>query len=340
MASSLSVYACVLLVVSQGGQQPEILHVGTVAPDVIGLTIQVGRVEYGRQIAYERQDGDRLKEEGKERLVFRGDECLGWLVGREGKLLYTPDQLIGKPLDTALVDATDRYRITSSDDAAFSSGVAPTAVFRKSKPSDFGRDVAWIHLAPVRHVIYLKLPRPLTSGGNYQISFPENVLPVQLLHCDPLSQQSEAVHVSHIGFRPDDPAKRAFLSCWLGSGGPLKYSEHLKFFLVEHDTGRAVLEGTLQLAKAGSDTSEDAYRKNYAGVDVYEADFSAWRQPGTYRVSVEGVGCSYPFEIVLTCGGKPFRSRLAGFIISAAAWNWGHPTPTFSGPAVSTPMTA
>ncbi|MGD8240050.1 MAG: hypothetical protein PVH68_15955, partial [Armatimonadota bacterium] len=47
------------------------------------------------------------------------------------------------------------YRIRSGDAAAFAEPQQPTAVFRKSKPlerADNGQ-------SPVRHVIYLKLPR-------------------------------------------------------------------------------------------------------------------------------------------------------------------------------------
>ncbi len=43
---------------SSAGEPPEIEHVGLVAPDVLAITITAGRVEYGRQIPYQKQDGD------------------------------------------------------------------------------------------------------------------------------------------------------------------------------------------------------------------------------------------------------------------------------------------
>ena len=62
-------------------------------------------------------------------------------------------------------------------------------------------------------------------------------------------------------------------------------------------TGAVAAEGRAELSKASDDLTEDAYKKNYNGVDVYVMDFSGLSDPGTYRVCVEGVGCSYPFEI-------------------------------------------
>ena len=111
MASKLGIQTVLVMMLLSGPveflpkrQSPEILHVGTVAPDTLGITVQAGRIEYGRQIPYMRQDGDQIRGDAKDRQVFRQGKFLGWLVGREEKLVYTVDQLQGEPLDTRWAD--------------------------------------------------------------------------------------------------------------------------------------------------------------------------------------------------------------------------------------------
>src|SRR5262249_51350378 len=36
---------------------------------------------------------------------------------------------------------------------------------------------------------------------------------------------------------------------------------------------------------------------NFLGADVAECDFSAFQTPGSYVVTVEGIGCSWPFQV-------------------------------------------
>ena len=46
-----------------------------------------------------------------------------------------------------------------------------------------------------------------------------------------------------------------------------------------------------------NDKSNESPYSNYVVSDVYECDFSAFSDPGEYVISVEGVGCSFPFRI-------------------------------------------
>ena len=65
---------------------------------------------------------------------------------------------------------------------------------------------------------------------------------------DSAKLRSDAVHVTHLGFRPDDPAKVAFLSTWMGNGGGLKYKQGLVFRVINPRTGRVVFgRGSLGL---------------------------------------------------------------------------------------------
>ncbi|UCG55652.1 MAG: glycoside hydrolase family 9 protein [Phycisphaerales bacterium] len=313
----------------------KLLHVGTVAPDVIGLTISDGRgAEYGRQIPYKPHPDDKITEPQKDRWVTRKGTAIGSLVGPEAKILGTFSRLVGEPFDIVPATKPGNWAVTSLDDDIYEPGkrVRPTAVCRKSKPTDLLRVAPWDWAAPVEHTLYLKLPSPLTQGKHYTIK-PGGISldPIEFAW-EPADQRSEAVHISHIGFRPDDPAKVAFLSCWLGDGGGLSYPEALKFHVVDTETHRRVLSGTISLAKGANDKTEDAYKRNYNGADVYEMDFSALREPGTYRVFVESVGCSCAFRIADDVWRKAFTVSARGFYHQRSGIPLGPPYTDFKRP--------
>ncbi len=315
----------------QGRNVPKIIDLGPVKPDLLGLHIDGGHIEYGRQVPYERRPGDEMRREGKERLVFRDGKFLGWLVGKDGKLIYTEDRLVGPFLDTELADKPSSYTIVSSDDPAFSQGLHPAAVYRKTKPSDFGRSHRWPFPVAVEHTLYLRMPRPLRVGARYTIRFADGFLPEQSFTYEPRKMRSEAVHVSQVGFRPDDPAKVAFLSLWAGSAGPIEYREGTRFEVLDDKTGKTVFSGAIKLIHRPGDP-EDAYKKDYAGTYVYEMDFSGLRRPGVYRVYVEGVGCSYSFPIADDAWRRAFYVSARGFYHQRSGIALGPPYTDFRRP--------
>ncbi len=294
------------------GETPEVVHVGMVAPDTIEVVVQAGRAEYGRQVPYQPQPDDKVDRKTHQRWVHRDGKFLGTLVGKDEKLLYTPDRVVGPKLDTAWADAPASYGVRCPDDPNYAGdGAAPVAVRRKSKPSDFARVGPWQMEAPMEHTLYLRLPKPLVVGREYLLCFRGGHLTATGFTWDPAKLRSEAVHVSHLGFRPDDPAKVAFLSCWMGSGGGVSYQEGARFDVLDAG-GKSVFQGKAALSKAAAEP-EDAYKRNYSGVPVYEMDFSPLKTPGTYRVAVEGVGCSYPFEIGPDTWRQAFFISARGF---------------------------
>jgi endoglucanase len=302
-----------------------------IAPDLVEVEIQAGQVEYGRQVPYERRDGDRV-ETRKDKWVSRGGTPLGALAGAAGAVLHTHDRLVGAPLDPAWADRSGSYRLTSSDDARFKDGLAPTRVDRKSKPTDLARTGPWQFAAPVRHHLFLQFAAPLQDGQTYVLSLADSAFPTTAFRCDARTVRSSAVHVSQIGFRPDDPAKVAFLSCWKGSGGPQAYAPGMPFEIVDEAAGTTVLKGTAMLSKAMADQSEDAYKKNHNGTDVFLLDFSALERPGSYRVVVPGVGCSYPFAVAAEVWQKAFIVSARGFYHQRSGIAMGPPFTTYERP--------
>ena len=262
------------------GREARIDHVGLVAPDILGITISAGRVAYGRQVPYAKQARDSIVKIEVQRFVLRDGKVIGTLVGKAEDILCTMDEVVGEPFNGSWGDSRESFRLSSTTDPNYEQPRKPVAVNRKSKPADLGMIGAFKFAAATENVVYLRLPRPLTVGKTYVVSFLDSGLPPCEFTYDPSRSRSEAVHVSQIGFRPDDPVKLAFLSCWLGNGGGVRYEAGLPFSVCDEATGEQVFRAATVLSKAASDKTEDAYAKNYNGTDVYAMDFSAPDQAG------------------------------------------------------------
>ena len=99
-----------------------------------------------------------------------------------------------------------------------------------------------------------------------------------------------AIHVNQEGYVPDFP-KKAMIGYYLGDLGEMQIApEH--FHLVDAATGALVFEGSLEhRPDFGYTYTPTPYQ------EVYEADFSAFRETGDYVVMVPGMGASLPFPI-------------------------------------------
>ena len=308
----------------------QVQEVVTVAPNIILVKIRAQDVEHGRQIPYESQPGDEVSP-GIHRMVWRDGHLVGALAGSEGKILFTADQLVGKPLDVEWAINPENYGITSTDDKRFADGVTPVKINRKSRPFDFTR-IADRNESPQDHFLYLTLPKPLEIGKHYTVDFENGHLQSSSISFayDPAVLPSDVVHVSQIGFRPDDPVKVAFLSCWMGDGGGLCYPNDLKFSLIDQKTGHVTFDGVVKLDKRATDKENG--QANHEKADVYKMDFSACKTPGIYRISVEGIGCSLPFPITNDAWAKAFYVSVRGLYHQRSGIALGPPYTDFIRP--------
>ena len=312
-----------------------VVHVATVAPAVIQITLWEGKILYGEQVPYEQQPGDRLEVAGVHRWIYRNGRLYGSLVGREGRLVQLMDRYVGDRADAEWASARASYAVSSPDDPAYAEPRRPAAVHRKTKPMDSGRvgpSDPWRFDSPTETVVFLRLDEPLEEGRRYTVFFHGKPLEPVSFTYEPARLRSEAVHVSHIGFHPDDPVKLAFLSCWMGDGGGLDYPDGLRFAVIDWDTGQEVYAGAVRVSKDKNDRDEDGYQVNYNRTTVYEMDFSALRREGVYVVSVEGVGRSYPFRISRDAWREAFRISARGFYHQRSGIELGPPYTVFRRP--------
>lgn len=296
---------------STGANQflPEIVNISAVAPDILCLEIDACRIIPSIQIPYQKDPSDVIQERGltglgEKRYMFvvRNGFPLGALVGKNRETITLYERIAGKHLDTERADLQNSYIISSPSDVNYTKPVAPVKVYRKTKPTGW-TDTSWqldrIQYYTAKHFIYLILPSPLRIGETYLITAPGlNLKKTSEYYVhDPLISRSEAVHVSQIGFRADDPDKNAYLSVWLGNGGGYEYPAGIKFSLVDDKTNEKVYSGTGVIHWKQDVPEGIGTRTNHSGTDIVRLDYSSFTTPGKYRLCVDGIGCSYPFTI-------------------------------------------
>ncbi|NDJ16069.1 glycoside hydrolase family 9 protein [Myxacorys almedinensis] len=332
LGSVILLTSCSAGVVAGDRPQIKVSQAYLVKPDILALRIDSGQMVLGKQVPYQKQFGDQVKQPrptGDDWVRRKGQE-IGSLVGKQRNILRTFDQVVGERLDPQWADRQTSYQISSSNDSGYSSDKTPTAVFRKSKPTNMARIGSWKFDFPIAHTVYLKLPSALQPGKTYQVNFSgENVEKLAFKY-EPNVTRSEAVHVSQLGFHPNDSAKVAFLSTWMGNGGKVTYPAGLSFSVVDEATNRAVYSGKTKLSRA-SDQPEGPER-NHTLTDVHLLDFTPLKTPGRYRVCVDQVGCSLSFQINQTVWQQAFYISARGLYHQRSGIELGPPHTTVKRP--------
>jgi endoglucanase len=304
-----------------------------VRSDVMAIEINSGTVIRGKQNPFNPQFGDRYAQQRP----AQDDDWVkglggtrGALVGRDRKLIYSLDQLGGKDLRISDWRNSAKIRVRSNDDPTYRQGPPVRAIYRKMRPRDQAQIDTWKFAWAKTHILYLKLPAPMRPGKTYSITSPDpNVGPIAFTY-QPDKNRSEAVQVSQLGFRPDDPTKQAFLSTWMGDGGGLTYPVGQDFWLVD-GTGKRVFSGKTARSRSATE-AEDARNQNYNRTNVDVMDFSAFKQPGKYRVCVATIGCSFPFELNPKSWRIAFYTAVRGLYHQRAGIAIGAPYSTYKRP--------
>ncbi len=226
---------------------------------------------------------------------------------------YNGNKIYYDKLNLTRAMAVANYSIASPDDENYRQPQLPIQIGRKSKGVDFnnlydpGEPKAILH-----HWIYIELPFAMQRGKTYIVRLNDlasNVNDYTLTY-DEKRLRSPAVHVNQIGFVPDAP-KYAYISHFMGSfnssthaNGGLNLNEYAatQFHIVRTSDDSVMFSGPISKQRDRNDrdfnrTSGDFTDKNMTRADVWQCDFSDFSVPGEYRVVVDRIGCSYPFEI-------------------------------------------
>ncbi len=142
--------------------------------------------------------------------------------------------------------------------------------------------------------IYLELQSDIPTDAEIIVHNPDGRLwdrkVIFQTKADPL-RFNPAIHVNEVGYQPEFP-KEAIIGYYLGSLGEMRIPVERGFELLDSATGKAVFKGELKpRPDRGFTYSPTPYQL------VYRADFTSFNIPGVYRLSVPGMGASYPFQI-------------------------------------------
>ncbi|MEM9883149.1 MAG: glycoside hydrolase family 9 protein [Planctomycetota bacterium] len=327
---------------------PEIVHVCALAPDLVQLTIRAGTIPPVRLEPYVPRDGDRVvpdtKHEavvwtggqGRGRLAVEGESLrllrrvdgqerhVGFVTG-DRRFVLPVERVVGDVLHPLLVDRPEGYTVSIDGQTPR----PPVAVYRKSKPFNMTHPD---RRAAMEHRVILRLPEPMSVGADCVVGLPGvNTRQASITYRhEPRTTRSDAVHVSQIGFAPGDPYKVALLSSWLGTGGGHRYNV-TRFELLD-DSGRTVLEGPIQLVKDDGEPEQLRETRDYTQTAVYALDFSAFDEPGRYRVLVPGVGTSGTFTIGHDAWRSAFGTGMRGLLHHRSGVALGPPLTDYTRP--------
>lgn len=218
------------------------------------------------------------------------------------------------PLNTTAAETASRYAISSADDPDFARAVVPSRVNRKSRVIDVNstsREPKFVF----GHWIYLTLPKTLKSGKSYTVALDNLARNTQTyrLVMDPMRHRSASIHVNQVGFAEVSP-KYAYLSLWMGTGGGADFSslEGKPFTIRRYSDGVEVFRGSIAPRMDAAVQEMGDGVGNLSRTSVWQCDFSSLTKPGEYVVSIDGLGCSYPFEVGNDVVREPFWYGMKG----------------------------
>lgn len=141
----------------------------------------------------------------------------------------------------------------------------------------------------IGNYLYLQLATPLNAGDAVEVKSAHWPATLRFMARFATTRWSPAIHANQVSYDPG-LTQRAVVGYYLGSLGEMPI-EAREFSLLD-GTGKKVFTGQLKPRKdEGYTYTVKPYQQ------VFEADFSAWKTPGTYRLQVPGLGVSLPFRI-------------------------------------------
>jgi hypothetical protein len=163
----------------------------------------------------------------------------------------------------------------------------------------------------IGNYLYLKLTAPIPNEGAVEVKNPDGKLWGTDRHfaaTNSSTRLSPAIHVNQTGYLVNS-AKVAMIGYFLGSLGELTLDTNtgsaMTFALLDAKNGKQVYQGPLT-SRPDKGFPFSCYQQ------VFQADFSEFKTPGQYRLSVEGLGISYPFDIDDAVAGAFARTYALG----------------------------
>jgi len=227
----------------------------------------------------------------------------------------------GKALDITNAVDVRNWIIKSDNDSRYGTvGLSPKVVFRTTRVngmsytgwdpvnSDHGFNYT------IEHFIYLGMPSSMEPGKNYTVEINGNInsdSSSQTLTFDIFNCPSEAIHTNLVGYMSSSRIKAADLYHFLGDGGNRDYAGFVgnTVYIYNVDTKESQPVGSVSFWMKNRKETQ----WNLTGSDVWNIDFTGFNQPGTFRLAVEGIGCSEDFEIKDDIYHDPYKVAVLGY---------------------------
>lgn len=228
----------------------------------------------------------------------------------------------GDALDAGSATNISSWVLKSTDDPNYAGeGLNPVSCSRKSKLNGLAEmdwnssEDDWNYEYTMEHHIFLELPHSMTQGKSYTLEISGSTnsdVNSRSFTYDIFSSRTEAIHTNLVGYSTRSSIKAADLYMWMGDGGARDYSafEGNNVFIYDVETGQSFEVGTV---KYHAEKAAEASGHVLIQSDVWTADFTMFNAPGTFRIAIEGVGCSEDFRIAPDIFFEPFRVSTRGY---------------------------
>lgn len=299
---------------------PRITRVSLAEPQTLCVEVQVGHVWTP---PIEKNPAFKPGYKPPEDWVYRvNGEDKGAITGAKGQWIQPAERFSGHTWDPERADQPHEISLMIGGRR-----VEPLSVFRKTLPGNIGSIANWRFAGERTHRLYLRLPMS-PAGQVIGVTVPGAGQSSARL--DTRVIRTEGLRVNQIGFRPDDPDKSALFTLWMGSGGKSAFAPR-EFEVLDHRSNRLVMKGTARLHN--DQTKPDSTNGEFTTLaPVYVLDFSSLDKPGTYRLHIPGVGCSYDFDIRRDVWAKPFEIGAKGFYYQRNGIAHGKPHTWYTAP--------
>ena len=228
--------------------------------------------------------------------------------------------ITGAGLDLNRLTEKGNVTVSSPDDPAFATPVAPDKIGRRSN-LDFYEPSGWPWKVHQRHELFLLLPKPLSAGKTYVVEL--NTIPGQPVTCgqsslrivnDDRQALNLAIKVNQVGYLPD-AEKYGYLGLWMGDAGAYDFAESASSFEVrDATTHHVVLRGVPTLRHRAGTKTETVYKQDLSYENTWQLDLTPLQKPGRYYVAVPGMGRSFSFRVGGDVYIEPTRVAMNGVL--------------------------
>lgn len=239
--------------------------------------------------------------------------CNGWnyYYTENWHLCNNKDEYIpyGEPLNTAIIgDNSKEYFSLSCGKRQLNI----SEIYRKSKVWE----ASHTDNTPVmHHWIYLDLKDALEKDSVYVLKMSPSLNISDESYTfiyDERQIESPSIKISNIGYTSNSVYKSADIYLWMGDGGKRDFSRlnGTDFYLLDVNRNKIVYSGKMKLHSPQK--KEPRYNVDFVGSDVWECDFSSYKNEGVYKLIINGIGCSRPFNIEKNVYEEAFKVSMQG----------------------------